>query len=189
MTDGESFCHEQRRDLDHQIEYPEAGALLYRLTNSDHAGRYRVIKEFCTDPHSSALLINTRIEIVDESLRPKLRAFALLAPHFKRGGMHNSAALSRVGGRNLVLGCEPDFTRRSVGYVGASDGWQDLQDFAMDWESSKALDGNVALTAELDLTRGLGFVLGVAMGRGKQSAATKLLQSLGMPFREQQRRR
>ena len=27
------------------------------------------------------------------------------------------------------------FSRRSVGYVGASDGWQDLMDnFKMDWE-------------------------------------------------------
>lgn len=194
ITDGETFCHEERRDLLHAIEYPEPGALLYRIINSDRAGRYRIVKEICTDPHSSVLLVHTRIEILDESLRPKLRAFALLAPHLKRGGMHNSAAPSSVGGRNLVrawrddihlvLGCEPDFTRRSVGYVGASDGWQDLQDFRMDWEFSEALDGNVALTAELDLKRGSDFVLGVAMGRSKQSAATKLLQSLGTAFRE-----
>src|SRR5947209_9916604 len=143
ITDGETFCHEERRDLDHALEYPEKGALLYRIINSDRAGRYRIIKEICTDPHSSVLLTQTRLEIADESLRPKLRIFALLAPHLIRGGMHNNAALSSVGGRNLVrawrdnihlvMGCEPDFTRRSVGYVGASDGWQDLQDFARDW--------------------------------------------------------
>ena len=194
ITDGESFCHEERRDLDHEIEYPDACALLYRIINSDRAGRYRIVKEICTDPHSSVLLVNTRIEIFDEALRPKLRAFALLAPHLKRGGKQNSAALSSVGGRNLVrawrddvhlvLGCEPDFGRRSVGYVGASDGWQDLQNFALDWEFAEALDGNVALTAELDLSRGLEFVVGVAMGRSKQSAATKLLQSLGTSFAE-----
>src|SRR5947209_3752866 len=86
---------------------------------------------------------------------------------------------------HLVMGCEPDFTRRSVGYVGASDGWQDLQDFAMDWEFNEALDGNVALTAEVDLSRGFDFVIAVAMGRSKQSAATKLLQSLGTSFATQ----
>ena len=43
ITDGESFCHEERRDLEHQIEYPEEGCLLYRLTNSEPAGRYRKI--------------------------------------------------------------------------------------------------------------------------------------------------
>ncbi|MFL6540993.1 MAG: glucoamylase, partial [Chthoniobacterales bacterium] len=123
ITDGETFCHEERRDLDHAIEYSERGALLYRIINSDRAGRYRVIKEICTDPHSSVLLTHTRIEITDETLRPKLRVFALLAPHLIRGGMHNNAALTSVGGRNLVrawrdnihlvMGCEPDFTRRS----------------------------------------------------------------------------
>src|SRR5476649_789156 len=38
ITDGETFCHEEKRDLDHVIEYPEHSALLYRLTNSDREG-------------------------------------------------------------------------------------------------------------------------------------------------------
>jgi glucoamylase len=42
ITDGETFCHEERRDLDH--ECPERGALYYRLTNSDREGRYRLVK-------------------------------------------------------------------------------------------------------------------------------------------------
>ncbi|MBA3883953.1 MAG: glucoamylase, partial [Chthoniobacterales bacterium] len=152
-------------------------------------------KEIATDAHSSVLLVRTRIEIADEPLRRKLRLFALLAPHLKRGGMHNSAALADVAGRKLVcawrddthlaLGAAPDFTRRSVGYVGASDGWQDLQNLKMDWEFEQALDGNVALTAEIDLSAGFEFTLGVGLGRSEQSAAAKLLQSLGEPFPEQ----
>ena len=54
ITDGETFCHEEKRDLLHRIECPEKNALLYRLTNSDPAGRYRLIKEIVTDPHSPA---------------------------------------------------------------------------------------------------------------------------------------
>src|ERR1044071_53653 len=42
ITDGETFCHEEKRDLAHQIEYPEGHAPLYRLTNSDRRGRYRL---------------------------------------------------------------------------------------------------------------------------------------------------
>jgi glucoamylase len=30
VTDGESFCHEEKRDLRHAVEMPERGALLYR---------------------------------------------------------------------------------------------------------------------------------------------------------------
>ncbi len=204
ITDGESFCHEERRDLDHAVEYPEKGTLLYRLTNSDREGRYRLIKEVATDPHSSVLLIRTRLEIFDESLRGKLRVFALLAPHLNRMGAHNSAAICNIAGRaffhaeradakddptsedlHLVFGAMPDFTRRSVGYVGASDGWQDLQDFEMDWEFPAAEDGNIALTGEIDLTQGLEFTVALGFGLSQQSASAKVLQALARPFAEQ----
>ncbi len=63
ITDGETFCHEEKRDLHHEIEMPERGALFYKLTNSDRNGRYRLIKHVLADPHTSALLIHTRLEI------------------------------------------------------------------------------------------------------------------------------
>ncbi len=195
ITDGETFCHEERRDLVHQIDYPEKSTLYYRLTNSDPDGRYRIIKEVITDPHLSVFLMSARVEVMDESLRQKLQVYALLSPHMKGLGWHNSAAWDDVGGRaflhaqrediHMVFGGMPDFKRRSVGYVGASDGWQDLTgDFRMSWEFRQAIDGNVALTAELDLTQGGEVVLGVAFGHSSQSSATKLLQSLATPFQE-----
>ena len=192
ITDGETFTHEERRDLDHVIEYPEKGALLYRLTNTDRDARYRIIKEIIADPHSSVLLMQTRVEIMDDKLRGKLRVFLLIAPHLKRGGWHNSGALCNNGGRSLLLawrddlylvaGCTPEFTRRSVGYVGASDGWQDLQNFEMDWQFREARDGNIALTAELNLSRDGECTIGIGFGRTEQSATAKLVQSLSAPF-------
>jgi glucoamylase len=196
ITDGESFCHEERRDLEHKLEYPEKSTLYYRLTNTDPAGRYRIIKDVITDPHSSVFLMSTRVEVSDESLRKKLRVYALLAPHMRGLGQHNSAWQCDLDGRplfhverdnrHMVFGATPHFTRRSVGYVGFSDGWQDLMDnFKMDWEFQKAEDGNIALTAEINLSRGMQFVLGVAFGQSSQSASTKLLQSLATPFEQQ----
>ena len=196
ITDGETFCHEERRDLLHKTEYPEPNALLYRLTNSDPEGRYRLVKEIVADPHSSVLLIHTRLEIHDPNLRGKLRLYALLAPHMKGTGKNNSAKWCGSAGRKLfdvpredvdmAFGCTPDFTRRSVGYVGFSDGWQDLMDnFKMDWEFEQAEDGNIALTGEVDLSRGLEFTLGVGFGRTPHSASTHLLQAFATPFAEQ----
>ena len=77
ITDGETFCHEEKRDLDHAIEYPEQNVLLYRLTNSERGGRYRIVKEIIVEPHSSVLLIQTRLEILDPKLRGKLRLYVL----------------------------------------------------------------------------------------------------------------
>jgi glucoamylase len=196
ITDGETFCHEERRDLDHLTEYPEKNALLYRLTNSDRKGRYRITKEIIGEPHSSVLLIHTRLEILDPKLRGKLRLYALLAPHLKGTGQNNSARWHNTGGRkffeaahedvHMVFGCAPDFKRRSVGYVGRSDGWQDLMDnYKMDWEFKQADEGNIALTGEIDLSHGLEFVVAVAFGRSAQSASTELLQALAKPFAKQ----
>src|SRR5258707_3152100 len=101
ITDGESFCHEERRDLVHETVYPEKGALLYRLTNTDRAGRYRIVKEIIGEPHSSVLLINTQLEIIDPALRGKLRLFALLSPHMKGTGIHHSACYSGLDCRKI----------------------------------------------------------------------------------------
>src|SRR5213080_884283 len=193
ISDGETFCHEEKRDLNHQIEYPERDCLFYRLTNSDPDGRYRVVKHVLTDPHLSVLLVHTRLEVFDESLRGKLRLYALLAPHLAGFGAGNSAWCSELGDNellraqredvHLVMACNTGFCRRSVGYVGFSDGWQDLmQNFKMDWEFAAATDGNIALTGEIDLPDSGEFTIAVAFGRSYESAATKLFQSLASAF-------
>lgn len=196
ITDGATFCHEEKRDLRHTVEYPEENALLYRLTNTDPAGRYRLIKELIVEPHSAVFLMHVQLEILDKSLRGKLRLFALLAPHLKGTGSHNSAWLCETGNRKLFVsrrdelemafGCQPDFRRRSVGYVGASDGWQDVtRHLDMKWEFAEALDGNIAMTGEIDLSQGLEFTLGVSFGETRHSAATHLLQAFATSFADQ----
>jgi len=193
ISDGETFCHEEKRDLEHRIEYPERDCVFYRLTNSELGGRYRLIKHILADPHRSVVLLHTKLEVLDKSLRGKLRLYALLAPHLGRHGAGNSGWCSEIGGNSLlhaerqdvhlVMGCSRGFSRRSIGYVGASDGWQDLMDnFKMDWEFRKAGDGNIALTGEIDLQGGDEFAIAIALGRTCHSTVAKLLQSLAEPF-------
>ena len=138
--------------------------------------------------------MRTRLEILDESLGNKLRVYMLLAPHMKGVGQNNSAWWCELDARKLfhvrreeihmIVGCARDFSKRSVGYVGYSDGWQDLQNFRMDWEFERAENGNIALTGEIDLTRGFEFTIGVAFGHSCQSAATKLVNALAAPFEQ-----
>ncbi len=199
ITDGESFCHEEKRDLLHKTEYPEQNALFYRLTNSDPEGRYRLVKDIVVDPHSSVLLMHTRLDVIDPKLLGKLRLYALLAPHLKGTGKNNSAWWCGLGGRklfdaqrediNMSFGCTPDFTRRSVGYTGFSDGWHDLMDnFKMDWEFEQAEDGNLSLTGEIDLSDEMEFTLGVGFGRTRHSASAHLLQAFATPFADQRKK-
>ena len=196
VTDGESFLHEERKDFKSQVEYPVTGALLYRLTNTEKDGRYRIIKEVMTDPHASVLLMNAKLEIIDADLKGKLKLYVLLAPHVEGKGYDNNAEVFECGGRlllhayretlHLMMGANVPFEKCSVGFVGASDGWQDLnQNFQMDWQFTEALGGNVALIAQLNVSEKKDFTVAVAMGAGKASAASALAQSLALPFGKQ----
>ena len=51
VTDGETFFHEERRDLEHSLTYPEKGALAYQIVNRDPAGRYEIRKTVISDPY------------------------------------------------------------------------------------------------------------------------------------------
>src|SRR5215831_6614339 len=199
ITDGETFCHEEKRDLDHLIEYPERDCVLYRLTNSEPKGRYRLIKEVLADPHRSALLLHTKVQVQDPSLRGRLRLYVLLAPHIARYGAGNSGCRSDIGATqllhaqresvHLVMACSPGFSKRSVGYVGASDGWQDLMsNFKMDWEFHRAEMGNIALTGEIIVPDNGEFTVAVSCGSSYQSTAARLLQSLAEPFESHRER-
>src|SRR5258708_23998901 len=141
ISGGATFCHEEKRDLNHLVEYPERACLFYRLTNSEPNGRYRLVKHILTDPHRSVLIVHTRVEVFDESLRAKLHLYALLAPH----GADNFARCCEIGGNKLIharrervhmlTASSSGFARRSVGYVGYSDGWQALMShFKLHWE-------------------------------------------------------
>ena len=102
ISDGQTFCHEEKRDLTHEVEYPKRNSLFYRLTNSDPRGCYRLVKHVLTDPHRSVVLVHTKLEILDESLRGKLKLFALLAPHIDRQGAGNSGWCREIGDVKLL---------------------------------------------------------------------------------------
>ena len=90
------------------------------------------------------------------------RLYALLSPHLSNFGKGNTGWIDSYKGRPmffaqrefaaLALASSAPWLKRSVGFVGYSDGWQDLsQHFQMEWEYDRAENGNIALTAEIDL--------------------------------------
>src|SRR5258708_19358078 len=81
------------------------------------------------------------------------------------------------------MACSSGFSRRSVGYVGFSDGWQDLMHhFKMDWQFESAESGNSALSGGINVAATGEFTLGVGFGRSYQSTTAKLFQSLAEPY-------
>lgn len=198
ITDGETFFRDERH-LHNTYECVAPEVLGYRITNADPKHGYRIIKEIIAAPHHDCVLIHTRLE-ADPAVRSKLRLFALLAPHLEVGGRNNYGNVARTdwggdiltahkGGTWCVLIASSRFLRCSCGYVGATDGWQDLaRDFRMDWEFASASDGNIALTGEIDTRQTSEFVLALAFGDSLHQALVTSAQALGIPFADQRER-
>ncbi|MBB5063685.1 glycoside hydrolase family 15 protein [Granulicella mallensis] len=193
VTDGKTFFHEEKRDLTVRMERISDHVLGYRCTNADADGRYTITKEIIGDPHLPCLLQRTRVNGQDKTFLANLRIFALCAPHLEVGGAGNNGYIAFANGQRILMarkgntwmamGATVPFTHLSCGYVGASDGWTDLHDnYKMDWEFDRASDGNIALTAEVDLGKTQEFTLGLAFGNSEHRAVANLLQSLGIPF-------
>src|ERR1700749_1784259 len=62
ITDGETFFHEEKRDLVHKFSYIASAALAVRIVSSDREGRYSITKEIINDPHYPVVLMRVRLE-------------------------------------------------------------------------------------------------------------------------------
>ncbi len=193
LTDGETFFHEEKRDLTATTDRPNDHALGYRILSVAPERRYRLHKTVIGDPHLPCLLEHVRLETDSRDLFERLRLYLLASPHLDVGGWGNSAMVVQVLDRSvlvaqrngvaLALGCTAPFLRASVGYVGASDGWTDVsQHLRMAFDFDQAPNGNVALTGELPIRETKEFTVGLAFGETIPAALTTLFQSLGTPF-------
>ena len=98
----------------------------------------------------------------EDAVLDSLNLYVLCAPHLAIGGWHNNAEVVMSNDREMLLGWRENrycvlratvaYKQTSVGYVGSSDGYQDLcKHMRMTWNFDHALDGNVAMIGELDL--------------------------------------
>jgi glucoamylase len=198
VTDGETFFHDTHRHQKTSTTYLGEYGLGVQIVNSDPEGRYRLVMEVIGDPHQPCVLVDTNIEAEPEWLR-KLHVYALLSPHLEVGGWHNNGNVARIAGREfltahkdgtwLAMAATAPFVRASCGYVGTTDGWQDLAaHFQLTNEFAAASDGNIALTGEIDLTAGHHFTLALGFGHTLHRAVTTVFHSLGTPFNENRAR-
>jgi glucoamylase len=189
VTDGVGFLSEEKRDSSSKVHWQEAGVPAFHLINTCRQGRYRIEKEILSDPQRDSLLQKTRFFPQQGQLQD-YRLYVLLAPHLGNQGAENSAWLGEYkgvpmlfaerDGNALALACSAPWLRRSVGFVGFSDGWQDLVAHKqMTWAYTEAENGNVCLAAEIDLQACEGeFVLALGFGRNAAEAGNRARASL-----------
>jgi glucoamylase len=195
VTGRGGFLSEEKRDARHEIASLADGVPAFRLTNTCGEGRYRIQKEILADPRREVVLQRVTFTALDGVIGD-YGLYALLAPHLGNRGGGNTAwvgdfkgapmLFAEQDGVALALACSTDWARRSVGFVGTSDGWQDLtQHRRMEWSYERAESGNVALTGEIDLVASAGgFVVALGFGRTFAEAAHRAASSLRDGFSE-----
>lgn len=192
VTDGERFFSEEKRHTHSQFSFASPGIPAFRLLNTCIKCSYQIQKEIVTDPQREVLLQRIRFKSTLDSL-PGYHLYALLAPHLGNRGLDNSAwvddykgipmLLAEGNGSAVALACSTPWLKRSAGYVGFSDGWQDIsQHKRMAWQFDRAENGNVALTGEIDITGGNTFSLALGFGRTWSEAAQRARASLNDGF-------
>ncbi len=193
VADGKDFFSEERVDTKSVVSRLAPGVPAFQLVNTCKSGRYKIKKIIVSDPRRAALLQETQFTALKGMLSDYF-LYALLAPHLDNQGGGNSAwvgeykgvpmLFARRKGYALALACSEPWLGRSAGYVGVSDGWQDISRHKkMAWHYGGADNGNVALTGEIDLKATAGrFVLAVGFGRDEWEAGHQARASLLQGF-------
>jgi glucoamylase len=189
VTDGASYFSEEKRHTRSEVSLIAPGVPAFHLRNAAIDGRYLVDKDVLTDPSTDVVLQRVRFTPLQGTLED-YRVYALLAPHLNNRGAGNTAWLGDYKGvpvlyaeRNgyaLALTCSAPWLARSVGFVGSSDGWQQLRaDGRIVDAYARAEDGNVAMTGEIDVAACLGtFVLALGFGGSAAEAGQRAASSL-----------
>ncbi len=207
VADGSGFWSEVKRDATTEVRRERPG--IPAVIAVHRHPRYELTLRICADDHADVVRIEARLRDlrgpadpsglagpVDPDDLPRdadpLRLYPLLAPHLGFGGQDNRAWTGAYKGRPmlfaqrgtsaLALASEPAPVRRSVGYVGASDGWQDFAtNGRMTWTHDTAGPGNVAGMLELEPGEGpVQVVLG--FGGRPEEAALQASAALAGPF-------
>lgn len=184
LVSSKGFFSEEKRDATSTIHQIEGGVPAFIVKSVCNKGRYRLEKLILAHPEQDVLLQFLTFHAL-QGKNADYRLYALLAPHLVNRGAGNTAwvadykgepmLFAEGSGTALAVACSLPFVARSVGFVGISDGWQDIsRHYEMQWRYDRAENGNVALTGEIDLTSmQKAAVIAVGFGRHPEEAALR----------------
>ncbi len=193
VTDGKDFFSEEKREVNSKVDWLGVGVPAFKLTNTSRDNRYVIEKEIVTDPYRDTVLQKVKFT-AKQGILSDYQLYILLSPYLGNQGGGNTAWIGEQEGtpilfaqyKNdvLALACSAKWLMKSAGYVGSSDGWKDLSEHKeMTWEYTRAENGNVALTAGIELAESRGeFVTALGFGSNPQMAAKNAIASLADGF-------
>jgi glucoamylase len=174
---GEGRWIDLKREARYRLLSP--GPYLPALTIVHHGADYQLTLEVLPDPHRDVLLV--RFALVGP-----YRLVTILAPHLGSTGCDNAAwiedgaAYAEGGGYRLCLAANHQLQSLSCGFVGASDGWQDLSRHGtLTYDFHSATGGTVAITAQASAQHG---VLALGFGATPRGAYMRARTAFALDF-------
>jgi glucoamylase len=192
IVTAKDYFSEIKRDARHTVEMIEDGVPAFRLVNTATDGRYRITKIVFSDPVREVVLQQLHFEALIGTLAD-YQLHAIVAPHLVNAGAGNTGwygdfkghqmLFAEGRGLSLAVASSVPWLARSVGYVGASDGWQTLsRGEGLRGEYQRAEDGNIALAGTIDLAACDGrAVFTIGFGMLPEEAGLRALLSLQQP--------
>ena len=191
VSGPDGFVAEIKRHARNLTRTPVPGVPYYAVGSECMQGKFRLQTEIITDAERPVVLVRLKFAALAGSSHA-YRVYVLLAAHLRNFGAGNTAWLADYrdtpglfaarDDRALCLMSSTGFAARSVGFVGVSDGWQDLMAHGtLQWQYSRAENGNVALVGELPLHDGEA-ILAIGVGSGAEEAGHQARASLEEGF-------
>src|SRR5699024_3272786 len=190
VSDGKNFFSEEKKDTQSKLEYIEEGAPAYRFINTCKQKKYQIEKEILTDPVRDSLIQQVKFNAL-KGENKDYHLYVLMAPHIMNAGGGNTSWCGKYKGVDMLfaerkgisiaMACSIPFKNRSAGFVGVSDGWQDISKNKKLTQCYRyAENGNSAVCAEIDLEAAgdQPFVIAVGFGMNPKEAGQRALASI-----------
>lgn len=197
---AQTWVDEEKRDTLSQVQLQHPRSLAWRVENTAKNGRYKIEKTVFTDPNADALILQVTLTALEGKLGD-FRLYTLYHPAIDNQGWATTGYRASPAGIPILVAKNPDSgnasalvsslpfqpNKLSSGYVGQSDGWQDLlggsADHQMNWTFDRATQGNIAQMAEFDLSsyaeqQSVQFHLVLGFGHTDRQAITTATRTL-----------
>ncbi len=192
---------------DYQASRPDPKSLLWTVQTRNLPHAWQITKRVFTDTSRNSLIQRVHLESLDGRPVQSMLLYVLLKPALNNSAQNDTGnsvtqqsrayLVANDSGHALALATSLGWTMDagkamiSTGYLGTSDGWQDLlggssPDFRMDWQYDSAQSGNIAQMGWVDTQSQAGtsvdfdVVLGFGQSQDEalQTAAATLASDL-----------
>ena len=199
-----SWVDEEKNDTTSQVTLNDARSLSWNMTNTAKNGLYQIQKRIFTDPNRNSLIQQVTFTALKGTLS-NFNLYTLYHPAIDNEGQATTGYSTTHNGKQMLLAKNSTSGHASAlasslpfnagmmssGFVGHSDGWQDLKggiaDFTMNWTYESATNGNIAQMAMFDLSpyansKSVTFNLVLGFGNSDTEAESVAAETLGDNF-------